>query len=188
MNLPESSEEQVYQQAVRDRISVLPLALGFIVLGILLLLRNQVEGLEITLPAALLILLAAFVLTSLFRFFTSRRQERGLFFLALLGLLLGGVLALVNVLGLEVESLLWTPILLGSLGTATVLTALLARGRDAQMLRLGMLLLLGTGIALLVTQEIIPSTWVDSVVDYFPLLIAFVGVLLVPLALRRPSE
>jgi uncharacterized membrane protein len=181
-------ETESYQQGARGRITAFPFALGLITLGGLLLLESQIENFEVTLPMAGLILVAALVLTNLFRFFVSGRRERGLFFLALFTLSLGAVLALMSIAGETFEADHWWPLVfIGSAG-ALILTFLAEREHERGLLGLAVLLLVAGGVALAVTLEVIPQDAVDTIADYFPLVIAFIGVTLIPLALRRSAE
>lgn len=184
----EQSEDKPYRQAARGRIVVLPFAMGLISLGILLLLEPQIEGFDVTFPIAILILLAAFVLTNLFRFFVSGRRERGLLFLALMILSFGGVLAAISVQGQQVDGIELLMFLLVGIAVSLLITYVAERQHDTGLVNLALLILLAASIALLVSQEIISQELMDTAADYFPLVIAFLGVTLVPLALRRPTE
>jgi hypothetical protein len=69
-----------------------------------------------------------------------------------------------------------------------ILTFLAEREHERGLLGLAALLLVAAGVALAVTLEAIPQNTVDSIADYFPLVIAFIGVTLIPLTLRRSAE
>lgn len=181
-------QEQAYIQAARGRIVALPLALGLILLGVLLLAEPSLEGFEVTTPVAILILLAAIVLTNLFRFFASNRRERGLLFMALVILSLGAVLALMVAGGDKFPPDEWYPLVLVGVSTSFMLTYLAEKRHDRGLINVGLLMLLASALALMVTQAIIPDSILDTTADYFPLVIAFIGVTLVPLALRKPTE
>lgn len=178
-------EEESYQQNASGRITALPLALGLIALGLLLLLQEQVEGFTVTLPVAALILIAALVLTNLFRFFASGRRERGLFFLALMALALGGMLALVSLAGETFQPVEWWPLTLIGTAGALLVTFIFEREHERGLLGLAILTLAAGGVALLVTLGTVPQELTDQTAKYFPLAIAFIGITLIPMALRR---
>ncbi len=169
------------------RIAAFPFAVGLICLGILLLLAPYVEGLSITLPIATLIILASLVLTYLFRFFVSGRGERGLVFLALIILSLGGLIALFSLSGDQLTVKEWWPLTLFSVAASLCLTFVVEREHERGLLGLAVLFMVAGIVALSVTLEIIPQNLIASVADYFPLVIAFIGITMIPLALRRPT-
>ncbi|HLA44474.1 MAG TPA: hypothetical protein VJZ27_13610, partial [Aggregatilineales bacterium] len=178
-------EESSYQQTARGRITALPFALGLISLGVLLLAENQVDGLDITLPVAALIMVAALVLTNLFRFFASGRRERGLLFLALVTLSLGAVIAVMSIAQLDAHD--WWPLSLVGVMVALLITFIADQQHERGLLGLGFLILVAAVVALAVTLGVIPQGVIDEAGDYYPLAIAFIGVTLIPLALRRSA-
>jgi hypothetical protein len=183
----DDDEDRAFQQTARGRITVFPFAMGLITLGALLLVAPRVEGFDVTLPIALLIIVASLVLTNLFRFFASGRRERGLLFIALAVLSLGAVLAIISLSGDSLDVLEWWPLVMVGGAGALLLTWLFERQHERGLLGLAILFLLAAGVALTVTLELIPPDVVDQVADYFPLLIAFIGLTLIPLALRRSA-
>lgn len=180
--------EREYQQTARGRLTAFPLAVGFITLGVLLLLEGRIEGFDVTLPVAILIMAAALVLTHLFRFFISGRRERGLLFLALVILTLGGVLALFSVAGDHFDPYEWWPLALVGTSAALFMTFVLERQHERGLVGLSILILVAAGVALLVTHEVISPKVTDQVADFWPLAIAFIGITLIPLTLRRSAE
>jgi hypothetical protein len=182
----EQAESASYQQTARGRIVALPLATGLITLGALLLLEPRVEGFDVTLPVAALIIIASLVLTNLFRFFASNRRERGLLFLALAALSLGGALAIINVGSLELHE--WWPIALVGGAVALLITYLLEPQHDRGLLGLALLVLLSGIVSFTVTLDLIPPEMADTITDFWPLLLAFIGITLIPLALRRSAN
>ena len=183
----EDDEDRAFQQTARGRITVFPFAIGLITLGALLLAEPRVEGFDVTPAIAALIIAASLVLTNIFRFFASGRRERGLLFIALAVLSLGAVLAFISLSGDSFEVIDWWPLVLVGGAGALFLTWLFERQHERGLLGLAALFLLSAGVALTVTLEIIPQDTVDQVADYFPLLIAFIGLTLIPLALRRSA-
>jgi len=183
----DDEEDRAFQQTARGRITVFPFAMGLITLGALLLAEPRVEGFDVTPAIAALIIIASLVLTNLFRFFASGRRERGLLFLALAVLSLGIVLAIISLSGNSVDVFEWWPLVLTGGAGALFLTWLFERQHERGLLGLAALFLVASGVALTVTLEIIPQDAIDQVGDYFPLLIAFIGLTLIPLALRRSA-
>lgn len=187
-SVPNEIEETSFQQAARGRLVALPLAMGLILLGVLLLLENQIAGFDVTLPIAILILVASLVLTNLFRFFALGRQERGLFFLALVLLFTGITLALMIISPDTFEPSKWYPLILVGIVIALLITYLTERHHEYGLVNTAVVFGVAASAGFLVSLEVIPDGVMDVIQDYFPLLIAFLGVTLVPLALRRPME
>ncbi len=179
----EESEDKPFRQAARGRLVAFPFAMGLIGLGVLLLAAPEIEGFEVTPFVAGLVLIAAFVLTNLFRFFASGRRERGLYFLALVIVSVGAFLAiLVNVPQADAQ---WWPLLLVGISLSFFITYIFERQHESGLIGVGLLVMLAAVIAFLVTLELIPQEFLDTVKDYWPLLVAFFGLTLIPLAFRR---
>ncbi len=189
-----STVQEVRPERIRqrgaNRVAILPMALGCISLGTLLLAQDYVEGfdeLNITPAAATVILIGALVLTYIFRFFTSGRRERGLFFLSVVTLTWGGLLALTVVNGENYPLTEFWPLLFAGVGVAFFFTFLFERSHQVGLVFPGIILLFTSGVAFLVTQNIINQDIQDVVSDFWPLLIAFVGLTLLPSALQDES-
>jgi|GEM_PF-7124802 len=176
-------QENTYTQNARGRITVLPFSLGLIALGGLLLIQEQIEGFDVTPIVAGVILTATLVLTNLFRFFASGRQERGLFFLALLMMAFGGVLAVINILTLDIDT--WYPLLFFGIAAASLGTFIFERQHERALVGLAVLCSIAGIAGLSTSQDILEQDILDQAADYFPLIIAIIGVTLIPLALRR---
>lgn len=183
--------EEVLSEAVRQksgsRLAIFPLAMGFIGLGALLLIEDRVEGVKVTSSAAVVILAGALVLTYLFRFFLSGRRERGLFFLALITIGWGALIALVS---LEEESFTYEefwPLALATVGMALFITFLFERSHQVGLVFPGFILLFASGVAFAVSLEVIDQKVLDIVADYWPLVLAFIGLTLFPSAVQRRS-
>lgn len=180
----EQAEEKTYRQAARGRIVTFPFALGLILLGVLLLVAPEIEGFDVNLPVALMVMVAAFVLTNLFRFFASGRRERGLYFLALVLISFGVVLAvIVNIPNADASE--WWPLVLVGISLSYFLTFIFERQHETGLVGVGLLVMIAAVAALMVTAGVIPQDILDTAKDYWPLLIAFLGVTLIPLAFRR---
>lgn len=176
---------QRIRQKSANRVAIFPLAMGFIGLGGLLFAEDYVDGLEVSLAASSIILIGALILTYLFRFFTSGRRERGLFFLATIAITWGALLAL-SVVDSETYPLaeFW-PLIFAGVGSAFFLTFIFERSHQIGLVFPGVLLLFVSGVAFLVTLDVIDETIQDTVSDYWPLLLAFIGLTLLPSALQE---
>ncbi len=178
-------QPELIRQQRPGRLAIAPLAFGLIGLGGLLLAENFVEELEITAGAAIIILLGSFVLTTVFRFFESGRRQRGLFFVGNVLLIWGGVVAL-NVLREDKFPLdeFW-PLTIAGVGAAFFITFLFERNHQAGLVFPGIILMFASGIAFLVTLDVIGPDLTDGVKDFWPLIVAVVGLLLFPAAFQK---
>jgi hypothetical protein len=184
----EFADPAAYQQTVRGRLSVFPLALSLMLLGLVLVAQNYVTGLEVSLVVVTLTLGTGLILSFLFRFFASGRRERGLLFLALSAMVLMALLGLMSLLSQTFPAHQAYPLLLVGLGLSVWLTYLLGRDRDRGLLGLGALFIFMGGVGVAVTYEILSPRLTQTVGDYAPLLLAVAGITLIPLALRRPKS
>lgn len=175
------------RQKHSNRLAIFPFAMGFITLGALLLAESRVEGLEVTLPAAIVIIVGALVLTYIFRFFTSGRRERGLFFLATVTIVWGGVIALTVLNTEDFEITEFWPLILAGIGVAFFFTFLFERTHQVGLVFPGIILMFASAIAFAVTLDVINQSVLDAVADYWPLVVAFVGLTLLPSALQNRS-
>lgn len=173
------------RQKHSNRLAIFPFAMGFIMLGVLLLAEKRVEGLEITLPAAIVIIVGALVLTYIFRFFTSGRRERGLFFLATVTIVWGGVIALTVLNTEDFEIAEFWPLILAGIGVAFFFTFLFERTHQVGLVFPGIILMFASAVAFAVTLDVIDQKVLDAVADYWPLVVAFVGLTLLPSALQE---
>ncbi len=178
-------QPELIRQQRPGRLAIAPLAFGLIGLGSLLLAENFMEELEITAGAAITILLGSFVLTTVFRFFESGRRQRGLFFVGVVLLIWGGVVAL-NVLRDDKFPLdeFW-PLTIAGVGAAFFITFLFERNHQAGLVFPGIILMFASGIAFLVTLDVIGPDLTDGVKDFWPLMVAVVGLLLFPAAFQK---
>lgn len=175
---------ETIRQKRSSRLAIFPLAIGFIGLGILLLAEGRIEGLVVSPAAATVILIGSLVLTYLFRFFTSGRRERGLFFLAVIAIVWGMLFALTTIDEATFPIEEFWPLTLAGVGVAFFLTFLFERSHQVGLVFPGMILLFASGIAFLVTLEIIEESILEAIEDYWPLVISFVGIILLPSALQ----
>ena len=178
-------QPELIRQQRPGRLAIAPLAFGLIGLGSLLLAENFMEELEITAGAAITILLGSFVLTTVFRFFESGRRQRGLFFVGVVLLIWGGVVAL-NILREDKFPLdeFW-PLTIAGVGAAFFITFLFERNHQAGLVFPGIILMFASGIAFLVTLDVIGPDLTDGVKDFWPLMVAVGGLLLFPAAFQK---
>lgn len=185
----EIRSERVRQRGA-NRFAILPMALACIGLGTLLLAQNYVDdlsGLNISSSAASVVLIGALVLTYIFRFFTSGRRERGLFFLAIVILTWGSVLALSIIDDERYPITEFWPLFFAGVGIAFFLTFLFERSHQVGLVFPGVILLFASGVAFLITQNVVGEEVQSVVEDYWPLLIAFIGLTILPSALQDES-
>lgn len=175
---------EMVRQQVGSRWTILPLAFGFIAAGALLLAGNLTEDIEVTPASGLVIILGTLILTNLFRFFESGRRDRGLFFIAIVLLLWGVLIGMDNVTNdrFQLEDY-WT--LLGAgIGFAFIITFLFERTHQVGLIFPGILLIVASGVGVMVIQELISKGFQEFLVDYMLLIVAFIGLSLIPVALQ----
>lgn len=189
---PESDEDrlrefapELIRQPSTGRLAVFPLSLGLIGLGLLLLAPQYIEGLKVTAGNAAVIFTGALILTFFFRFFISGRRERGLFFLGLVLLLWGGVIAMTILASDEFPIQDFYPLLLGGVGIACFFTFLFERTHQIGLVLPGVMLIFASSVALTLTLDIITQETRDFITDYYPLLVTFFGITLLPAVLRK---
>lgn len=177
-----------FRRRLRTQIAMLPLALALIALGLFLSARAfEIEGLpEIDDTALALGFGGALAFTAVFHSLVFGRRERGLLFFGLLPLVTAGLIyALVTFVEAEPDATEWWPLLLAALGVTFLLTFALERGHDVRLILLGVLALVAAGTAYTVTSGLIEQDWLDRAGEYWPLLLAALGIGLLPLAFRR---
>ncbi len=181
---------QTFRRGLRNQIGMLPLALYGLALGAYLIARRRdVEGLpDLSRQAEIGISVLALAFTAVFHALLSGRRERGLLFFGVYV----GVTAAVGagiVYGLDevLDMREWWPLLVWSLGLALVITALIERTHDPRLLLLGTLSLVAGLAAYGMSSEGIHGEWIDRAADYWPILLAIVGLGLLPSAFRSRS-
>lgn len=175
---------EAIRQRSGSRLAIFPLAMGFIGLGVVLLAEDRIEGLTIGLGQASIVLIGALVLTFLFRFFTSGRRERGLFFLAVVVISWGIVLAMSTIDNETFPIEEFWPLTIAGVGIAFFMTFLFERNHQTGLVFPGIILLFTTGILFIGTLGIITDAMQDFVRDYWPLALAFLGLTLLPAAFQ----
>jgi hypothetical protein len=149
---------------------------------------NWVEGFIISTPNAIVIFLGAVTLTFIFRFFLSGRRERGLFFIALVLIVWGVVLAMTTLSGDNFPIKEYYPLFLGGIGIAFFFTFLFERTHQIGLVLPGVILIFASGVALAVTRNLISEDLQQWITDYSPLLLTLIGLTLLPLVLRRTKR
>lgn len=187
-NAPMQEISATYTQNARGRITAMPFAASLILLGGLLLAQNYLENLAISWPIAVLMLTVGLSLTYVFRFFISGRRERGTFFLALTLLSVGIALGVLVLMANSFPADEWWPLCIVAVGAATCLTWGLEREHERGLLGVGLLLLLSGSVALAVTLGAVPQTVLDHAADYFPLVLVFIGITLIPVGVMGASR
>jgi len=180
-----------FRRRLRQQIAMLPLALALIALGVFLSARAfEVEGLPEVDDATLALGFGgALAFTAVFHALVFGRRERGLLFFGLLPLVIAGlVYALIEFVEPEPDAAEWWPLVLVALGVALLLTYVLERARDVRLILLGVLALVAAGTAYTVTSGLIEQDWLDRAADYWPLLLAALGLGLLPAAFRRRAR
>lgn len=180
-----------FRRRLRNQIAMLPLALGLIALGVYLSARAfEVDGLpEISDTTLALSFGGVLAFAAVFHSLVFGRRERGLLFLGLLVWVTAGLIyGLVEFIEPEPDATEWWPLVLVSLGVTFLLTFALERGHDVRLVLLGVLALVAAGTAFFVTSGVIEQDLLDQAADYWPLLVAALGVGLLPLAFRRRAR
>lgn len=180
-----------FRRRLRTQVAMLPLALALIALGVYLSARAfEVEGLpEISDTTLALAFGGALAFTAVFHSLVFGRRERGLLFFGLLVWVTAGLIyGLITFIEAEPDATEWWPLVLVSLGVTFLLTFALERGHDVRLVLLGVLTLVAAGTAFTVTGGLIEQDWLDRAADFWPLLVAALGVGLLPLAFRQRTR
>ena len=182
---------QGFRRRLRNQVGMLPLALLLIALGAYLLIREHelAEVPDLSAPALAAIVVLGVGFTFIFHALMFGRRERGLLFLGLYVWVAAGVIAaIVYGIDSQPDAREWWPALLGSLGLTLLLTFLLERGHDARLVLLAVLMTVAGVAAYWVTSGEADQQLLDDAADYWPLLLAVLGVGLLPVAFRRRAR
>lgn len=182
---------QRFRRRLRTQISMLPLALALIALGLYLSARAfEMDGLpDISDRTLALGFGGVLAFTAVFHALVFGRRERGLLFVGLLAWVTAGLIyGLVTYIEAEPDPAEWWPIVLVALGVTFFLTYLLERGHERPLVLLAALTLVAAGAAFAVTSGTIEQRWLDRAAKYWPLLLSVVGLGLLPLAFRRRAR
>lgn len=180
----EQDQPEIVRQQREGRLTLLPLALGFIGVGSLLLADRFADNFKMESGVAVVLLIASLMLTYIFRFFSSGRRERGLFFIAMVLLGWGTLFGLNVITDGEFSLDRFWPLFVSSVGVAFILTFMFERTHQIGLLFPAILLIYSSGIAVLTTQDIISPQVQDAVVNYGALVVAFIGLTLIPTAIQ----
>jgi len=182
---------QNFRRRLRHQIGVLPLALGLIALGAYLLARERdladVPDFSTATLAGMAVLGLGF--TFVFHALVFGRRERGLLLVGLTIWVTAGVLAAI-VYGVDEhpEATEWWPALLWSLAITLFLTYLIERLHDLRLVWLAALVAVAGGAAYWVSSGAADQALLDQVADYWPLVLAAIGLILLPAAFRRQTR
>lgn len=177
-----------FRRAVRNQLGMLPLALLLLGMGGFLLARGQkVERLPDVDDQALAIVAVLTVgFTAVFHALLSGRRERGLLFVGLWVLVTAGLIAgLLYFVESDPDVGQWWPLVLWSTALTLLLTYLVERTHDARLVLLAVVTLVAGITAYLVSSGEISDDTLDTAADYWPLVLAVIGVGLLPLVFRR---
>ncbi len=182
---------QSFRRRLRHQIGVLPLSLGLIALGAYLLIRehNLADVPDFSTPALLTMTALGVAFTLIFHSLVFGRRERGLLFVGLYLWATAGVFAAI-VYGFEEhpDAREWWPSLLWALAIALFVTYLIERMHDVRLVWLAAVAAVAGGAAYWVTSGAADQTLLDQLADYWPLVLAALGLLLLPAAFGRQSR
>ncbi|GAB4423300.1 MAG: hypothetical protein Kow00106_20350 [Anaerolineae bacterium] len=182
---------QSFRRRLRHQIGVLPLALGLIALGAYLLARehNLADVPDFSTPALAGMVVLGLGFTFIFHALVFGRRERGLLVMGLYIWATAGVIAAI-VYGIDEhpDATEWWPALIWSLAIALFLTYLIERTHDVRLVWLAALVAVAGGAAYWVSSGAADQALLDQVADYWPLVLAAVGLILLPAAFRRQTR
>jgi hypothetical protein len=182
---------QGFRRRLRTQIGMLPLAVFLLALGGYLIARRlDVKGIPDFSTVALWggsVLALAFA--AVFHALVFGRRESGLLFAGLLIWITAGLAALL-ILGIDeqAQATQWWPLLLVALSVTFLVTYLIERVHDVRLVLASILTLVAGATAYLVTSGRVDNQLLDRAADYWPLLLAVIGVGLLPLAFHRRAE
>lgn len=117
----------------------------------------------------------------------NRLWTRGLVFVVIAALLIGGVFAL-GLLPGGIDLTRGYPLLIGALGLAVILSAVLARPAYPRLIPAGIVLIAASAAALAITSGYISSQLLSAAAPYWPVVVVVIVLLwLLPLVIRRRS-
>ncbi len=181
-DLSRQSRAQQFRQNRRAQVSTALPALLMIVLGAVYLISPA----ELTPALALGIGVGALGVSLVARFLLNARRERGLFFIGLV--VLGWVGVVAALLSRDAQNVTLTqgwPLLLMVVGLAALLTFLFERNHDRGLILPGILFIVGSGVALLFTLQLVPGTTLRVVAAYWPLVFVLIALALLPRTFRE---
>ncbi len=136
-------------------------------------------------PSLVLIVVGAAVVVTLFaQWFTMRRWSRGVFFFALLALLIGGTVYAATVF--PTAASLLGPLILLMVGVAFWLTGLFSRPTDRRLLLPGALFIVAAVTVLAVSYGALPAAWLAGIAPLWYVVVAVIAILwLLPILFKR---
>ncbi len=178
---------QVFRRTLRHKIGMVPLALFLIALGGYLLakeheLADVPEFSNLTLGVFSLL---AVSFTFVFHAFVFGRRERGLLFVGLYIWITAGMAGVVRYgIAFDLDWAEWWPLFLWSLGVTLIFTFLIERTHDARLVLLASYVLVSGGVAYWITSGEADQATLDTLADYWPLVLSVIGIGLLPAAFR----
>ena len=182
---------QSFRRRLANQVSMLPLALYLLAMGAYLIAdKQQVDGLpDLDSPALIGGLVLAVAASMMLHSLVFGRRERGLLFVGLTIWVTAGAVGLLVASKADApDATEWWPILLVALGVALLLTYLVERAHDTRLVLLSIMTFVAGGVAFWTTLGNADLDRLDNAADYWPLLLAVLGVGLLPLAFRRRTE
>jgi hypothetical protein len=181
-DLPRASRAEKQKIRRRTQLSTALPALLLIVAGIFALVRpDQVSG-EI-LAVEVLGLIAVMLLL---RFLFNSRRERGLFFLTITAVLIGGFAGMVAAGAIDI-TLGW-PLLVMVPGIALIFTFLFERSHERGLLLPALIFIVAGLVLLPFSLGYLDSAILDGVRFYWPVLLVVLALALLPRAVRDRAE
>jgi hypothetical protein len=181
-DLSRPSRAMQFRVQRRSQVSTAIPALLLIALGVVYLLKPS----QLTYPLAIGAGVGVLGISLVVRFLLNTRRERGLFFVGILILLWLGFVAWV-IYGKADVSQMW-PLTISAVGLAMLITFVFERSHDRGLLLPGFILILGGGVALLFTMEMLPGYVLSGIALYWPVLFLLVALILLPRAIGGRTE
>jgi hypothetical protein len=126
----------------------------------------------------------AVVLTMIAQWLSAGRWSRGVFFFAVLALMIAGIIYYQTTNATSFALL--GPLVLLAVGVAFGLTGLLARPADRRLLLPGLLFLVAGGVTMAFALGVVPSALIAGAAPFWPVLVAVLAVLwLLPVVIKR---
>jgi hypothetical protein len=164
--------------------SVVP-ALIFIGVGAWLTFAMSAPGSVSASPALVTAVLGgALIVTLLAQFVTSGRWSRGVFFFAVLALLVGGALYYQSMS--PATAALTAPLILLAVGVAFALTGFMARPTDRRLLLPGAAFVMLAALALVIALGVLPVPLTSQMTPFWPIVVAVLALIwLLPVVFKR---
>ncbi len=157
-------------------------ALLLVAAGVLLLLRPDAA----TRLLIIVIAISGVALTLVLRFLFNGRRERGLFFIAVMILILTGLLGAASKNWLDLSQ--GWPLFIVTPGAAMLLTFIFERSHDRGLLLPSLMFMVAGGTILLFTMSLLSTSVLSIVALYWPILLLVLALAVLPSAVRDRAE